>query len=167
MPQLDPSVFTPQIIWLVISFLALYLIMAYNALPMVGKVLEEREDRMADDLEHAERLKSESVEIEAEYDKSLAEAKNAALISVQDAKTTLQTNLDAKRAEADAKIAAKLHEVEANIKIAKAEAMLELEDIAVEACQAIVVKLSGSKLSKDDAKAKVQAEINLVTGKGA
>lgn len=166
MPQLDPSVFSPQIIWLIITFVALYLIMAKTALPRVGKVLEERQDRIADDLEHAERLKAESVDIEAEYEKSLAEAKLAATNSIRDARDDLQKILDAEQAGADAKISARLSEAEGKIKAAKTEAMSDLEDIAVEAARSIVQKLTGSDLTEGDARRHVKAEIKAVTGKG-
>lgn len=166
MPQLDPSVFSPQIIWLLISFVFLYVIMAKSALPKVGKVLEERQDRISDDLEHAERLKAESVDIEAEYEKSLAEAKLAATNSVREARDALQKDLDKAQAKADGIVAKKLAEAEGKIKAAKADAMNELEGIAVDAAKSIVNKLTGSDLSDSDAKSLVKEEIKHVTGKG-
>ena len=42
LPQLDPTTFEPQLIWLFITFLALYLVMSKSALPKIGSILEER-----------------------------------------------------------------------------------------------------------------------------
>ena len=39
-PPLDPSTFAPQIIWLAITFTALYVILSRFALPRVGEVIE-------------------------------------------------------------------------------------------------------------------------------
>ena len=49
MPQLNLADFSPQLIWLVITFPALYLVMLKIALPHIGYVLQERPDRITDD----------------------------------------------------------------------------------------------------------------------
>jgi len=72
MPQLELHDFAPQLIWLVISFVTLYLIMARVALPRIANVLEERRDRIASDLDKAEQLKRKTDEAIAAYEESLA-----------------------------------------------------------------------------------------------
>ena len=76
MPQLDLSVFSPQIIWLAITFLILWLMMAKIALPRIGLILEERERKIGDNLEMAKNFhKAANTELEA-YEKAISEARD-------------------------------------------------------------------------------------------
>ncbi len=61
MPQLEQfDTYLSQVVWLVISFAILYVVMWKAALPRVADVLQERQERIDDDLERAEKLKSEA-----------------------------------------------------------------------------------------------------------
>ena len=83
MPQLDISTFTPQIIWLIITFGVLYLLMAKLALPRIGSILEQRHNRIEDNLAMAQNLKRES-EVDAEsYETAIFEAREQARTSTQ------------------------------------------------------------------------------------
>ena len=57
MPQFDPSFWSPQIVWLIISFVVLYYLMWRFVLPRLNEILEEREFRINDSLRRAESLK--------------------------------------------------------------------------------------------------------------
>ena len=70
MPQLDVSTFTPQLVWLAISFIALYLLMSRLALPRVDAIIEARRKRMDDDLARAAAIKAEAEAVIAAYQKS-------------------------------------------------------------------------------------------------
>jgi F-type H+-transporting ATPase subunit b len=84
MPQLDITAFSPQIIWLIITFLLLYVLMAKVALPRIGNILEQRQARIDDNLDMAQSLKNES-NIDAEsYDHTIAEAREQARKSIQE-----------------------------------------------------------------------------------
>jgi F-type H+-transporting ATPase subunit b len=52
-PPFDSTHFMSQLIWLAITFGALYLLMSRVALPRVAAILKERSDKIASDLDAA------------------------------------------------------------------------------------------------------------------
>ena len=77
-PPFDPTFFASQLLWLAITFTALYLLMSRVIIPRIGGILEDRRDRIARDLDQAERLKQQSEEAVASYERALAEARSRA-----------------------------------------------------------------------------------------
>jgi hypothetical protein len=75
MPQLEVSTFVPQLVWLAITFVILYLLMAGIGLPRVGGAIETRRRRIDDDLARAAQLKSEAETVLAAYQETLARAR--------------------------------------------------------------------------------------------
>ncbi len=156
-PPLDPSTFAPQLVWLAISFVALYIIMARVALPRIGTVIEERRDRIAADLDTAEQLKKETEEAIAAYEQALAEARAKAHAIAQETRDKLSAEVAAERAEIEARIAEKTSEAEARIQASKDAALPHVNEVAAETAEAIVKELIGGKVT--------QAELNTAVGK--
>lgn len=148
MPQLDVHDFAPQLVWLVITFAALYFIMARMAIPRIGAVIEQRRDRIASDLDHAEQLKRRTEEAIAAYEQALAEARAKAHAIAQEARKTLNAEIDQERADLDKKIAAKTTEAESHIQAAKTAALSHVREIASETATEIVQSLIGEKPTK-------------------
>ena len=108
MPQLDLATFPPQLIWLAITFVLLYLVMAMAGLPRVGGIIAARRQRIEGDLDKAAQMKNEAEAVIAAYDKALAEARMQAQITLRE--TTEQLN--AQSSERQRKIAEELDEKE-------------------------------------------------------
>src|SRR5579862_6182694 len=85
MPQLDISTFAPQLFWLAIWFVILYLLMAKLGLPRVVAALDARRQRREDDLAQAARLKSQAEAASAAYQRTLAQARAAAQATIKEA----------------------------------------------------------------------------------
>jgi len=149
MPQLDISLFAPQIVWLVITFLVMYFLMAKVALPRIAQVLDERQTRIDDNLEKATALKKEAEEAAAAYESSLAEARSKA----QDAVKAVIDAANAEQAKKQDELADKLNKelaaAEARIAEAKDKALANIKEVSGDVAKATVEKLSG--VSVDDA----------------
>ena len=77
-PPFDATTFASQLLWLTLTFVALYLLMARVALPRVGAIIENRRQRVAGDLADAQRFKDQSDSAIAAYEKALADARGRA-----------------------------------------------------------------------------------------
>lgn len=157
MPQLEFHDWVPQLIWLAISFIALYMIMARVAIPRISTVLEERRDRIATDLDSAEQLKKETEEAIAAYEQALAEARAKAHAIAQETRDKLGAEVDAERAEVEAKIAEKTTDAEARIQAAKNDALAHVNEVATDTAEAIVKELIGGRVTKAELSAAVGA----------
>ncbi len=98
-PPFDAQNFPSQLFWLVLIFVALYLLMSKLALPRIGSILEARRRHIEDDLAEAQRLKLESDAAIVAYETALAEARarGQTLASETQAKAAAAARLAAKR----------------------------------------------------------------------
>src|SRR5918911_2267048 len=86
MPQLDISTFTPQLVWLAIWFVVLYLLMAKLALPraQAQATIKETSDRLAAEAAERQRaLAAALAEQIAEAERRIAGTKEQALAEVR------------------------------------------------------------------------------------
>ncbi len=144
MPQLDPGGFSPQLVWLAISFVILYLVMARIALPRIGDVLEARQDRIAHDLDAAGSLTAEAESVLAAYEASMARTRSEAHDVLAKASERRARAAAARRAKLDKRIAERLRAAEERIAAAKKDALDNIADVAGEIAEAATEKLIGS-----------------------
>lgn len=161
MPQLDFSTYPSQIIWLLISFTALYFLMARVALPRISTVLEERRDRIANDIDEAERLKRDTDTAIANYETALAEARARAHEIAQATREKLSGEIDAERQRVDNELAAKTTAAEEVINAARSQALAEIGNVASETAEAIVKELVGGRWTKAKISAAVGAAMKV------
>ena len=143
LPQLDPTTFAPQLIWLAISFAILYLLMARLALPRIGRVLEERQRRIDDGLAKAESLRDEATRVLAAYEAAIDEARAEAQAIVRGAAADFAESSAKRQAALAERLGAEIAEGERRIAEAKEGALANLRDAAVEIARAASEKLVG------------------------
>ena len=74
LPQMDISTFPSQLFWLIITFTALYLFMWKFVIPRLSTTIEERKDKISNDINDAENLNSEASKILEDYDDKMNSA---------------------------------------------------------------------------------------------
>jgi hypothetical protein len=74
MPQFNPEFWVPQLFWLAVVSVALFLVLWRITLPRVDVVFADRQERIGGNLQKAETLKAEAEAALAAYQKSIADA---------------------------------------------------------------------------------------------
>ena len=144
MPQFEQAdTFVSQLFWLAITFGVLYLVLRYALLPRIADVLESRQDRIANDLEEAEKLKRESEDALKAYEGALATARAHAQEMAAAAKAEANKDADRRSAELEAKLAEDLKTADARIQEIRTEALTGIRAVAQETAQVITAKLIG------------------------
>lgn len=142
-PPFDASSFGSQLLWLALTFGALYLLMSRVALPRIGEILEVRRDRIEGDLAEAERLRQRTDQAIESYEEALAEARRKAHGIAEETRAEIRGDLDDKRAKVEADLAGKMAEAEARIDQTKSDAMSNVEEIATDTATTLVSQLLG------------------------
>ncbi len=156
-PPFDASTFASQILWFAITFGVLYYLMAKVALPRLAGIIEGRRDRIAADLDAAERLKGESEDAARTYEKALAEARGKASGIAEGARGAAKAKADAQRSSVESDLAAKLSAAESRIADIKNRALGEVGTIAGDATEAVVQSLIDAKTTPDEVRAAVSS----------
>lgn len=149
MPQMVIPDYAPQVVWLVITFVALYFAMAKLALPKIERVLEERRKRIDTNLERATILKEEAEAAARAYEETLAKARDAAHEALRQSAQELSEEAAKKTAAFDRELGEKTKAAEGRIQDSRDKAYGEIRDIAIEVTAEAAAKLIGEEVSKD------------------
>jgi len=159
-PQLDISTFLPQIVWLIITFGVLYILMAKLALPRIGSILEQRQNRIEDNLGMAQNLKRESEADAKAYEAAIVEAREQARSSIQLTIKEMSEQSQRRQSELNDRLVAELKSAEERIGEAKKKAMSNIsetaEDIVLDAAESLI----GVAPSKDSIRSAVLNKLN-------
>jgi F-type H+-transporting ATPase subunit b len=143
-PPFQKEHFASQLVWLVLSFVVLYVLLWKLVLPRVGAILSARRGHIEADLAEAARAKADSEAALAAYEKSLADARANAQTIAAKTHAELAARSESRRKQLEAGLGAKLAEAEKAIEGTKAAAMKNVRGIAIDAASAIVERLTGA-----------------------
>ena len=159
LPQLNFGTFPSQIFWLVVGMVVLFWLMSKVALPRIASVLEERADAIASDLDQADEYRRKAEEAEKAYEQALADARAKAQDIANQTRAEIQKDVDAAIAKADAEIAARAAEGEKRIAEMRESAMASVEEVAVEAAEAVIDVMMPAAADAGAVKAAVQSRL--------
>ena len=142
-PPFQKDTFASQLVSLLIAFVALYLIVSRIALPRVGSLLDERQNKIEGDLAEAQNLKDASDGALKAYESELAAARSRAQAIGTVTREKLNAASEAKRKTLDEQLSLKLAEAEKTIASTRERAMGNVRGIAADAAAAIVQRLTG------------------------
>jgi len=150
-PPFNPEWYASQLLWLAITFIALYVLLQRVAIPRIGGILKDRADRIAGDLERAQQAKAESEAAVAGYEKALATARANANAIAEKARNESKAATDVERTATEAEVNKKIAASEDGIRAIKQRALAEVNSIASDTAAAIVKALTGGDVAKGDA----------------
>ena len=143
MPQFDPTFFPSQIFWLVVAFVALYLVVSRFAIPRVGDILEQRARLIQDDLDRAAHLKADTDAAIAAYEQAMSDARNQARDVMASVSNDIKRIVDSQTAAVSTEINKQIAEAELRIAKAKQDAMASIKSIAADTAKDAISKLAG------------------------
>jgi len=143
LPQLDFSTWSSQIFWLFLTFGLLYVVLARFILPVIGRTLSDRSDRIADDLNAATAMQREAEEAEASYEKALKDARAKAHNVAETTRASVDAEMAAEIAEADKEAERASAVAEDRIRDIRTAALKNIDTVAKDVAADVFSKLSG------------------------
>ena len=157
MPQLDPKYWLSQSFWLVVIFVTLYVLVAKFFIPKIKLSIGDRERKIKDDLDEANKLKKISEDKIEEYEKLILENKKKLIKISNDAKRKLDLDIQKKRKAIESQIQNELDKAQIEIDNLKKGSLTSIEQVAEEIASRVVEDLTNEKLNQSSVKAIVSS----------
>jgi F-type H+-transporting ATPase subunit b len=164
MPQLNQlsDVILSQLFWLALVLGFIYFVIARGMVPKIQATVDQRDQRIADDLAAAERAKTDADATEEAYRQKMDESRAEAMKRTNAAKQEGALATEKRLAKADKSIQDKAAKAEAKVRESREAALANLEGVAAELAQDIVGKVASVSVSKDEATKAVKAALSNV-----
>lgn len=161
MPQLTQlsDVVLSQLFWLALVLGFIYFVIGRGMVPKIQSTVDQRDQRIADDLAAAERARAEADESEEAFRLRMDESRAEAMQRTGAAKQAGAKATEQKIAKADASIQAKLVKAEEKIRASREEALANIEAVAAELAQDVARKVAGLTVDRDEAAKAVKAAL--------
>ncbi len=159
MPQFETEAFISQIFWLIVTFVPLYFILAKSALPRIRTALEDRQNRIDQDLTRATLLSEEAEQVRAAYEQELTNARASAQEQVRKVNEAAAAAAAARHEGLSQQLARDLDAAEQRIAQARQEAIGNIRDLARDLAAAAASRVAGIQLDALSMQDAVDAEL--------
>ena len=156
MPQLDPTYWASQAFWLILVFTVLYVSIAKFYLPKIKNNLDDRENKIKEDLEAANKFKDLSELKLKEYEKILENSKKEVIKIHIESKNKLDKDIQAKKNVMEKEIEIEITKAQKEIIEFKNNSILSIQNISRDIASNIIQNISGDKLNENSIKAAVE-----------
>ena len=156
MPQLDPKYWASQAFWLILVFTILYISIAKFYLPKIKNNLDNRENKIKDDLDDANKFKELSESKLKEYEKILEDAKKEIIKIHIDSKNILNKDIQTKKEAVEKDIEKEIVKAQKEIIDLKKNSVSDIQKISEDIASNIIETISGDKLNQSSIKAAVE-----------
>lgn len=165
MPQLDPTYWASQAFWLVLIFTLLYLILSRMFIPKIRESIDDRENKIKDDLDEAEKLKLLAEKKLKEYEETIENAKKEVLKTIFENKNKLNSEIQYKKKEFEKEIETEIKNAEQEIIDLKENSLTNISTISEEMTSKLIELVSGEPLNQSSVKAAVMETTKKNLGK--
>ena len=156
MPQLDPKYWASQAFWLILVFTILYISIEKFYLPKIRNNLDNRENKIKDDLEDANKFKELSESRFKEYEKILDDAKKEVVKIHLESKNSLDKDMQTRKLPVEKEIEKEITKAQEEINDLKKNSVSDIQKISENIASNIIEKISGDKLNESSIKATVE-----------
>jgi len=133
---------TKEIFWFLIAFAILFVVMWKKALPGVRKAMNDRTEKIRDNLEEAEQVRNEAQDVLKQYKRQLAEAREESNRIIEEARETAENLKRDMMERAETQVAELRERSREEIKAAQERATSELQSrvgtMAIELAEKVV-----------------------------
>jgi F-type H+-transporting ATPase subunit b len=155
MPQLDPAYWASQAFWLILVFSILYISIAKFYLPKIKKNLDNRENKIKEDLDEANNLTALSEKKLKEYELTLEGSRKEVAKILLESKNQLEKDIQSKKEAVEKEIQIEILKAQKEIKDLKKNSINSINAISQEITSNIIEKMSGDKLNESSIKAAI------------
>ena len=156
MPQLDPKYWASQAFWLILVFVILYISLSKFYLPKIKSNLDNRENKIKEDIENANKFKEQSEAKLKEYDLILDKAKKEVNKIHFDSKTALDKDIQSKKEIIEKEIEKEILKAQKEISELKKNSISSIQNISENITANIIENISGDKLNESSVKSAVE-----------
>lgn len=143
LPQLDSTWYASQAFWMIITFCLTFLVMWKAVLPRLAAVADERRRRLDEDMQSAEKLKTEAQAVLQQYQTEMLSANGQVRAILSKAAEETAEAAKAQTAAFSEHLEKLVEQGEAELKETKERALAGVRDIAAGLVPDAVFKLSG------------------------